>query len=93
MPTNFEGLYPTHIVLGGEGQSETSISALAMASMRLDYSVGGDCDSFYEYLLKYWVYTGKRDEMHHEMYKKAVNVGVNMLDLLTFVGDQGAPGE
>lgn len=29
-------------------------------------------DSFYEYLLKYWLLTGKQDKTHHSMYKKAV---------------------
>lgn len=38
----------------------------------LDYTFGGQADSFYEYLLKYWLYTGKRDKLHHEMYKKAI---------------------
>lgn len=29
-------------------------------------------DSFYEYLLKYWLLTGKKDELHGSMYAKAV---------------------
>lgn len=38
----------------------------------LVFSLSGEMDSFYEYLLKYWLLTGKQDKTHHSMYKKAV---------------------
>lgn len=36
------------------------------------HSIGSEADSFYEYLLKYWLFTGKQDKLHHRMYKEAV---------------------
>jgi mannosyl-oligosaccharide alpha-1,2-mannosidase len=60
MKTGLDGLYPATIFPNAKIQKDDY------------YSVGGQCDSFYEYLLKYWLYTGKRDKMHHNMYKRAV---------------------
>lgn len=62
MTTLFPGLYPNTIFPNVEKQQD-------------DYfTLGGGADSFYEYLLKYWIYTGKRDDLHHQMYKNAVEV-------------------
>lgn len=36
------------------------------------YTLGGMADSYYEYLLKYWLLTNKKDSLHLEMYKKSV---------------------
>lgn len=58
--TGLEGLYPATIYPNKEVQPDDY------------YSMGGLCDSFYEYLLKYWLYTGKRDQLHHDMYKRVV---------------------
>lgn len=58
--TGLEGLYPASIYPNRTVQPDDY------------YSLGGLCDSFYEYLLKYWLYTGKRDQLHHDMYKRAV---------------------
>lgn len=58
--TGLEGLYPASIYPNKEVQPDDY------------YSLGGLCDSFYEYLLKYWLYTGKRDQLHHDMYRRAV---------------------
>ncbi|GAB1605905.1 mannosyl-oligosaccharide 1,2-alpha-mannosidase IA-like [Argonauta hians] len=36
------------------------------------FSVGAMGDSFYEYLLKTWLYTGKRDKVARDMYDEAI---------------------
>lgn len=61
MTTMLDGLYPASIHPNLKEQRDDYFSA------------GGQCDSFYEYLLKYWLYTGKRDTLHYKMYKKAVD--------------------
>lgn len=58
--TTIPGLYPQNIA----PSSKTQPFQL--------YSLAGDADSFYEYLLKYWLLTGKKDRLHHDMYLKAV---------------------
>lgn len=37
-------------------------------------SLGGLGDSFYEYLLKSWVLSGKKDEQARSMYENAMKV-------------------
>ena len=42
-------------------------------------SVGALGDSFYEYLLKQWLYSGKTDTTAREMYDEAIKVCLNIL--------------
>jgi mannosyl-oligosaccharide alpha-1,2-mannosidase len=58
--TTIPGLYPMFIL------SDTRLQLNGL------YTAGSSCDSFYEYLLKYWLYTGKRDKLHKQMYDKAL---------------------
>jgi mannosyl-oligosaccharide alpha-1,2-mannosidase len=56
-------------------------------------SIGALGDSFYEYLLKYWLYNNKRDADLFNMYIKSMDairtqlVGVSSRDKLTYFGD------
>lgn len=36
------------------------------------YTMGGSADSYYEYLLKNWLLTGKKDERYRRLYNEAV---------------------
>lgn len=60
MKTGLDGLYPAIISPNSKVQLDDF------------YSTGGQCDSFYEYLFKYWLYTGKRDRTHYKMWKGAI---------------------
>jgi len=47
-------------------------------------SLGALGDSFYEYLIKSWVMSGKTDNVARRMYDKAVEVCVNSYKYLVF---------
>ena len=70
MQTSIPGLYPATIQVGEKQQPDGY------------YSLGGQADSFYEYLLKFWILTGRKDEQHYRMYKQAVKVGLSNLALI-----------
>lgn len=61
MKTKIPGLFPIGIQCRELDQQEES------------FTVGGMADSFYEYLLKYWLLTDKQDELHLSMYRKALD--------------------
>ncbi|GAM26628.1 hypothetical protein SAMD00019534_098030 [Acytostelium subglobosum LB1] len=51
-----------------------------------EYSAGAMADSFYEYLVKMWIYTGKQNEDYRRMYLESAN---GILDNLYFVSKRG----
>lgn len=55
-------------IWGSERERNNSLllfSFYCINFMKLDYyTLGGKADSFYEYLLKVWILTGKTDEMY-----------------------------
>lgn len=61
METTIPGLFPTIIKPRDVKQDDDQ------------YTLGGMADSFYEYLLKYWLFTNKKDTLHLEMYRKSVD--------------------
>ncbi len=61
MTTGIPGLYPAYI---DESLSQSSD----------EYTMGGLADSFYEYLLKMWLYSGKTDQKYQKLYDSAVTV-------------------
>jgi len=60
MKCKHEGLYPT------------AINPKLILQEGSTISLGADGDSFYEYLLKYWLQSGKTDETHLRLYQQAV---------------------
>lgn len=60
LETGIPGLFPS------------TITPYTMKQSFEIFSLGGDADSFYEYLLKYWLLTGKKDKLHKRMYNKAM---------------------
>lgn len=40
----------------------------------IGYSLGGMTDSYYEYLLKFWLQSGKQDKLHKDLFLKALPV-------------------
>ncbi len=61
METKVPGLYPIAIRCRDTEQDDDS------------FTLGGMADSFYEYLLKYWIMNNKKDDIHYNMYRKAVD--------------------
>lgn len=58
----YDGLYPIHL--------DASLSSAPVTNMT---GVAAFADSFYEYLLKLWLQSGKRDEKYRVAYDKAVD--------------------
>lgn len=46
-------------------------------------SLGALGDSFYEYLLKSWVLSGKKDELARSMYENSMKVNYSIFILIT----------
>lgn len=44
--------------------------------MILDFSVGGMSDSYYEYLLKFYIQSGKTDQLHLKLLEAALEVNM-----------------
>ncbi|KAG0087092.1 hypothetical protein BGZ93_008753 [Podila epicladia] len=59
--TELPGLYPSQVGEGSTGYSSYSAS------------VGGQTDSFYEYLLKEWILLDGKDDGYREMFLRAVD--------------------
>ncbi|KAG0337991.1 hypothetical protein BG000_004697 [Podila horticola] len=59
--TELPGLYPSQVSEGGTGYSSYSAS------------VGGQADSFYEYLLKEWILLDGKSDEYRNMYLRAVD--------------------
>ena len=61
LKSKYEGLLPKLLRANSEQQDGT-------------YSVGGMADSYYEYLLKYYIQSGKTDELHLSLLKSSLEV-------------------
>ena len=62
LPSTYPGLYPNNLPIhGGRGGME-------------EYSFGGLGDSYYEYLLKEWILTGRTNPRPLREYNKAIQV-------------------
>ena len=62
LPATYPGLYPNNLpVGGGRGGLE-------------EYSFGGLGDSYYEYLLKQWIFTGRTEAKYLDQYNRAITV-------------------
>jgi len=64
LPTSEPGLYPNYLPLnGGLGSSR-------------EYSFGGLGDSFYEYLIKQWLFTGRTEHKFLKAHEDAISVSL-----------------
>lgn len=75
MTTTLPGLFPAYM---DESSSQSNG----------DYTIGGLADSFYEYLLKMWLYSGKTDKIYQQLYEKSVDSMLKHLWKTTANGDQ-----
>lgn len=61
------GLYPVYLNVDGGGFSNERVTLGALG------------DSFYEYLLKVWILTGKKEEKYRKMYEEATEAVITQL--------------
>lgn len=71
-----DGLYPVNVRMR---QNKTKIQSKIHWTNFDIYTFGGAADSFYEYLLKSWLQSGKTDETSLSLYLRAVNGVLNKL--------------
>lgn len=65
---NKDGIFPVHVMLRSKmtGKRQQKWKDLG------HYTLGGNADSFYEYLLKRWLQSGKTDEESLRLYDNAI---------------------
>ncbi|GAM26623.1 hypothetical protein SAMD00019534_097980 [Acytostelium subglobosum LB1] len=51
------------------------------------FSIGANGDSYYEYLLKMWIYTGKKNDNYRKMYLDATNSILNNMYKVSSLGE------
>jgi mannosyl-oligosaccharide alpha-1,2-mannosidase len=67
MSSSIPGLYPAFIRPGEHNQKNQ------------EFTLGGLADSFYEYLLKMWLISGKKDTVYRDHYIKAADAAIEHL--------------
>lgn len=68
MKTSVPGLFPAYLEDGSDQKNQ-------------EYTFGGLADSFYEYLLKMWLFTGKSNNLYQKLYDEAITVRVLLISI------------
>ena len=77
MRSSITGLLPAYIDAHSDYQSSQGLAQFVLfpfIMLNVDFTMGGLADSYYEYLLKMWLYSGKRDDRYHDLFAASVNV-------------------
>lgn len=69
LKSRYEGLLPNLIAANSVNQDGM-------------YTVGGMADSYYEYLLKYYIQSGKTDQLHLSLLQASLEVHQNISNLV-----------